>query len=154
MKLSVAVASFLAASVSASFDKYQPWGKRDYSCVNIYQGIPDNSTVAPGAEIDLRFNRAPTTHCADPLSKYEAGTYSVWLYNNPVRNLDTISFDQSLKLKTGIRESDGAVTVTIPNNVTAVKDSSVWYLRVDTYLPNAPQMPTLFDAAGPFTIKA
>ncbi|KAK1145429.1 hypothetical protein N8T08_004304 [Aspergillus melleus] len=153
MKVSVAVASLLAASASA-FDKYQPWGKRDYSCVNIYQGIPDNSTVAPGDKIDLRFNRAPTTHCADPLNKYEAGSYSVWLYNNPVRHLDTIHFDQELQLKTGIRESDGAVTITIPKNVTAAKDDSVWYLRLDTTLTNAPQMPSLYDALGPFSIKA
>ena len=98
--------------------------------------------MAPGAQIDLKFNRAPTTHCADPLNKYEADSYSVWLYNNPVRDLNTISFDQSLKLKGGIRESDGAVTVTIPKNVTDVKDDSVWYLRLDTSLSNAPQVRT------------
>ncbi|KAI9924185.1 hypothetical protein AWENTII_003112 [Aspergillus wentii] len=145
------IASALAVTASA-FDKNQPWGKRDYSCVNVYQGIPDNSTVAPGTKLDIRFNRV-SSNCDDILNQYPGGNYSVWLYNNPVRAPNTVNFDQSIKITDGIPEKDGAVTITIPN-VPAVKDDSVWYLRLGTDLPTAPQMPTLYNAAGPFTIKA
>lgn len=108
--------------------------------MNIYQGIPDNSTVTAGQTIHLRFNRKPTTHCADPLNKYPGDKYSVWLYNNPVRNRDTISFDKEIKIVDGIPESAGAVAVKIPKNMPKVNDGSVWYLRVGTSLSTAPQV--------------
>ncbi|KAJ5625029.1 hypothetical protein N7510_001338 [Penicillium lagena] len=154
MKLSATLLTSILVTSAAAFDKWQPWGKRDYACVNVYQGIPDHSTVKAGQTIHLRFNREPTTHCSDPLNKYPGDEYSVWLYNNPVRHLDTISFDQSIKIVTGIREADGAVAVKIPEHLPRVKNGDAWYLRLDTDLSTAPQMPTIYNAAGPFTIKA
>ncbi|KAJ6120968.1 hypothetical protein N7523_005248 [Penicillium sp. IBT 18751x] len=154
MKFSAAIITSLLATSAVAFDKWQPWGKRDYSCVNVYQGVPDNSTVTAGQTVHLRFDRKPTSHCADPLSKYAADKYSVWLYNNPVRNLDTIDFDQRIRIASGIDGSAGKVDVTIPKNLPHVKDGSVWYLRIDTSLSSAPQMPTIYNAAGPFTITA
>ncbi|KAJ5682810.1 hypothetical protein N7462_005975 [Penicillium macrosclerotiorum] len=147
MKLTGALLASLAAS-AAAFDKYQPWGKRDYACVNVYQGIPDNSTVIAGQTVHVRFNRQPTTHCADPLAKYPGDKYSVWLYNNPVRNLDTIKFDQQIKLVDGIPESAGVVDVKIPKNLPKVKDGSVWYLRLGTSLSTAPQVSSAFVYSG------
>ena len=129
------------------------WGKRDYSCINVFQGIPDNSTIAPGTTVDLRFNRAATSNCADPLAQYPGSYYSVWLYNNPVRDLNTINYDKEIKLKDGFSEKDGAVTITIPEDLPAVNDDSVWYLRLSGSLSTAPQMPTIYNAAGPFAIR-
>lgn len=120
------------------------WGKRDYSCVNVYQGIPDYSTVTAGQTVHLRFNRKPTSHCTDPLNKYPADKYSVWLYNNPVRNLDTINFDKRIQIASGISGSAGVVDVTIPKNLPQVKDGSLWYLRIDTSLSTAPQVCSSF----------
>lgn len=143
------------------------WGKRDYPCVNVFQGVPGNSTLARGSNVAIRFNRAPSTHCSDPLSQYPGDPYSVWLYNNPVRDRNKILFDQSLQLVHGIPESAGSVTITIPVDLPEVNDPSVWYLRLATSLSTAPQvcsfvgqecladrqqMPTIFNAAGPFTI--
>lgn len=156
MKSSVATLLTLWASTVATFDKNQraylqalhywywlylaAWGKRDYSCVNVFQGIPDNSTVAPGSTIQIRFNREPTTRCPDPLTQYPGDSYSVWLYNNPVRNRNALSFDESMPLVSGIPEADGSVTITIPVDLPPVSDSSVWYLRVSTSLLTAPQV--------------
>ncbi|KAJ5089270.1 hypothetical protein N7532_007954 [Penicillium argentinense] len=153
MKLSAAIlTSLLAATAAAAFDKNQPWGKRDYACINVYQGIPDHSAVTEGQTVHLRFNRQPTPRCSDPLAKYPASKYSVWLYNNPVRNLDTINFDEQIKIADNIPGTAGTVNVKIPANLPKVKNGDVWYLRLDTSLNTAPQMPTLFNAAGPFTI--
>ncbi|KAJ5351715.1 hypothetical protein N7452_000689 [Penicillium brevicompactum] len=152
MKFTVPILASLMATSTALFDKNQPWGKRDYSCVNVYQGIPDGSTVTAGQTIKVRFDRKPTGHCADPLNKYPGDDYSVWLYNNPVRKQDTISFDQSIKITSGIKEKAGVVDVTIPKNLPQVKEGSLWYLRVQTSLSTAPQMPSLFNAQGPFTV--
>ncbi|CAI7566696.1 unnamed protein product [Penicillium bialowiezense] len=168
MKFTVAVLASLVATSTALFDKNQPWGKRDYPCVNVYQGIPDGSTVTAGQTIKVRFDRKPTAHCADPLSKYPGTEYSVWLYNNPVRDRDNVHFDQSIKITSGFKEKAGAVDVTIPKNLPEVENGSLWYLRVQASLSTAPQlatvtcwvdaganfmqMPTLFNAAGPFTV--
>ncbi|KAL4892015.1 hypothetical protein BDV59DRAFT_202916 [Aspergillus ambiguus] len=138
---------------AAAFDKNLPWGKRDYPCVNVYQGIPDNSTIAMGTEITLKFNRQ-STQCNEALNKYPGSPYSLWLYNNPVRHLDDIDWDANVKLADKIAEKDGTVTFAIPRNLTAVKDNTVWYMRLSTVLATAPQMPSLFNAAGPFTIHA
>ncbi|KAJ5161900.1 hypothetical protein N7492_007292 [Penicillium capsulatum] len=180
MKITAVAVTFLLAATATAFDKFLPWGKRDYACVNVYQGIPDNSTVTAGDTIHLRFNRQPTTHCSDALSKYPADKYSVWLYNNPVRNRDTVSWDQSVKVLDGIDGNKGFVDVKIPKNLPQVQDGSVWYLRLSTVLSTAPQvcpiltlflhdpsdflshgtnvgskkMPSLYNAAGPFTIAA
>lgn len=121
-------------------NKSTAWGKRDYACVNVYQGIPDNSTVTAGQTIHLRFNRKPTTYCPDPLNKYPGHHYSVWLYNNPVRHLDDIHFDQEIKIVDGIPESVGGFDVKIPRDLPKVEDGSVWYLRVWTTLATAPQV--------------
>lgn len=88
----------------------------------------------------LRFNRHATKHCADPLAKYPASKYNVFLYNNPVRNLDTIDYDQSIKIATGLDASSGVIDVKIPANIPKVKNGDVWYLRVDTSLDTAPQV--------------
>ncbi|RJE27432.1 hypothetical protein PHISCL_00166 [Aspergillus sclerotialis] len=140
MKSPIAILLALSGVSVAAFDKNQPWGKRDYSCVNVFQGIPDNSTVAPGSTIQIRFNREPTTRCPNPLTQYPGDPYSVWLYNNPVRNRDLISFDHSMPLLRDIPESDGGMSITIPADLPDVSDSSVWYLRVQTTLSNAPQV--------------
>jgi hypothetical protein len=90
--------------------------------------------------VSVRFDRKPTGRCQDPLSQYPGDDYSVWLYNNPVRKMDTISFDQSIKITDGIKEKAGLVDVTIPKDLPEVKDGSVWYLRVATTLSTAPQV--------------
>lgn len=123
------------------------WGKRDYFCLNVYQGIPDNSTLSPGQTISLHFNRAPTTHCPDPLAKYPTGTYGVWLYNNPVRNLDTISFTQTIKIEQGINATCGHIYVKIPEKLPAVQHGDLWYLRLDSSLDTAPQVCLPFDCS-------
>ncbi|KAJ5274500.1 hypothetical protein N7497_005105 [Penicillium chrysogenum] len=152
MKFTAAIVASLVGTSTALFDKNLPWGKRDYACVNVYQGIPDNSTVSAGQTVRVNFDRKPTGRCPDPLTQYPGDDYSVWLYNNPVRNLDAISFDQSIKITDGIKEKAGGVDVTIPKDLPQVKDGSLWYLRVGTSLSTAPQMPSLFNAAGPFTV--
>lgn len=113
--------------------------------MNVYQGIPDYSTVKAGQTIHLRFNREPTTHCSDPLNKYPGDEYSVWLYNNPVRHLDTISFDQSIKIVSGIRGAEGVVAVKIPEHLPGVKNGDAWYLRLSTDLSTAPQVCIFFQ---------
>ncbi|OQD78300.1 hypothetical protein PENDEC_c001G03865 [Penicillium decumbens] len=154
MKFTAAIITSLLATSAVAFDKWQPWGKRDYSCVNVYQGIPDYSTVTAGQTVHLRFNRKPTSHCTDPLNKYPGDKYSVWLYNNPVRDRDTINFDERMQIVSGIAESAGVVDVKIPEDLPQVRNDSVWYLRLDTALSTAPQMPSIYNAAGPFTITA
>lgn len=102
-----------------------------------------------------------------------------------MRKQDTISFDQSIKITSGIKEKAGVIDVTIPKNLPQVKEGSLWYLRVQTSLSTAPQvclnslvlfargvisiaagcrylrvdasanfmqMPSLFNAQGPFTV--
>ncbi|KAF7588108.1 hypothetical protein BBP40_006172 [Aspergillus hancockii] len=152
MKIAAALSTALmAVSASAAFDKNLPWGKRDYNCVNVFQGIPDNSTIAPGAEVTLKYNRN-SKNC-ESLKQYPGDRYQVWLYNNPVRNPE-VHWDEQVQVKKDIPEQDGYVTIVIPQNLPAVNDDTVWYLRFSTSLSTAPQMPTLFNAAGPFTIRA
>lgn len=57
-----------------------------------------------------------------------------------MRNLDTIHFDAQIKIAGDIPESVGKVDVKIPKDLPQVKDGSVWYLRLDTSLPTAPQV--------------
>jgi hypothetical protein len=102
--------------------------------------------VTAGQIVHLRFNRAPTTHCTDPLAKYPGSNYTVFLYNNPVRNLDAIHFDAQIKIAGDIPESAGKVDVKIPKNLPKVKDGSVWYLRLDTTLATAPQVSNFFGS--------
>ncbi|KAJ5221890.1 uncharacterized protein N7469_010777 [Penicillium citrinum] len=151
MKFSAVFLASLAASVTA-FDKWQPWGKRDYSCINVFQGIPDHAAVKEGQTVHLRFDRQPTVHCSDPLAKYPAGEYSVWLYNNPVRDRDNIKYDKQIKIASGISAKANSVDIKIPANIPKVNNKDVWYLRLDTTLVSAPQMPSIYNAAGPFTI--
>ncbi|KAA8642807.1 hypothetical protein EYZ11_004341 [Aspergillus tanneri] len=149
MKLALAF-SVLATAALAEFDKNLPWGKRDYACINVFQGIPDHSTVSPGAEVTLKFNRASTGRCGAYLDQYPGTPYKVALYQNPIRNRDVVTWDKRVSVVDGVNEADGKVTITIPKNLAQDGD---WYLRVDTTLEKAPQMPSLFNAAGPFTVK-
>lgn len=116
------------------------WGKRDYACINVYEGIPESATLTPGQSVQLRFNRHATSHCSDPLAKYPAGKYNIFLYNNPVRNLDVIDYDQSIKIATQVDGTSGTINVKIPSNLPKVKNDTVWYLRLDTDLATAPQV--------------
>ncbi|KAJ5259436.1 hypothetical protein N7478_012417 [Penicillium angulare] len=154
MKISSAIIVSALAATATAFDKWQPWGKRDYPCLNVWQGIPDNATLTEGQTVHLRFNRKPTTHCSDALTKYPASGYGVWLYNNPVRHLDTINYAASVKIEQSVKVTNGLIEVKIPASLPKVEDGTVWYLRLDTSLDTAPQMPTLFNAAGPFSITA
>lgn len=104
-----------------------------------------------GQTVHLRFNRAPTTHCADPLAQYPGSNYTVFLYNNPVRNLDTIHFDAQIKIAGDIPESVGAVAVKIPKDLPQVQDGTVWYLRLGTTLATAPQVSLCLRCAAVFT---
>ena len=81
-----------------------------------------------------------TGRCDSNLSQYPGTPYAVWLYNNPVRNHDVVSWDQRVKVTDGVSEDDGEVTITVPEDLPAVGDDSVWYLRVDTVLSTAPQV--------------
>ncbi|KAI2791091.1 hypothetical protein POX_c03946 [Penicillium oxalicum] len=154
MKFSSAITAGLLATGATAFDKYQPWGKRDYSCINVYQGIPENATLSPGQEIELRWNREPTTHCGNPLAEYPASNYSIWLWNNPQRVPNSINFDARVKVVDEIPSITSKISVKIPTDLPKVDDDSVWYMRLDTTLGSAPQMPSLFNAAGPLTIAS
>ncbi|OJJ58690.1 hypothetical protein ASPSYDRAFT_45086 [Aspergillus sydowii CBS 593.65] len=152
MKLTTTlVTGLLATTASATFDKWLPWGKRDYPCINVYQGIPENATLAAGTPVQIAFNRN-TDRCTDSGLDQYAGNYSVWLYNNPTRNMGNLGYDAQAKVVDRIPGTAKNVTVTIPADLPKVEDDSNWYLRVDTVLVNAPQMPSLFNAQGPFRI--
>lgn len=96
--------------------------------------------MTEGQTVHIRFNRQPTTHCSDPLTKYPTSKYSLWLYNNPVRNLDTINFDQQIKIADNIPANANAFDVKIPAKLPNVKNQDVWYLRLSTGLDTAPQV--------------
>lgn len=65
---------------------------------------------------------------------------------------NSVNFDQSIKIATGIKEKAGAVDVTIPKDLPQVKDGSVWYLRLGTGLSTAPQVSFIyFSACLPFS---
>lgn len=93
-----------------------------------------------GQTVHLRFDRQPTVHCSDPLAKYPAGEYSVWLYNNPVRDRDNIKYDKQIKIASGISAKANSVDIKIPANIPKVNNKDVWYLRLDTTLVSAPQV--------------
>jgi hypothetical protein len=87
------------------------------------------------------------------LAQYPGSNYTVFLYNNPVRNLDTIHFDAQIKIAGDIPESAGKVDVKIPKDLPQVKDGSVWYLRLSTALVTAPQVSfILFCRFAPVTV--
>lgn len=88
----------------------------------------------------MKFNRHTTTHCSDALTKYPGSDYSLWLYNNPRQIPNGFGYDQRIQITTGIKESSGKTTFTVPKNLPAVKDKTVWYLRLDTSLDTAPQV--------------
>ncbi|CBF73856.1 hypothetical protein AN8086.2 [Aspergillus nidulans FGSC A4] len=151
MKLTAAVVTgLLATSTSAAFDKWAPWGKRDYSCINAYSGPTENSTLTTGTPLEIKFNR--NSGRCDSLNDYPTGNYSLWLHNNPVRNMGFVNSDYQVKIQDGISSDATSVTFTLPDDLPEVADDTVWYLRLDTYLPTAPQMPSLFNALGPFRI--
>ncbi|KAL4882268.1 hypothetical protein BJY04DRAFT_187565 [Aspergillus karnatakaensis] len=153
MKLAAAVATgILATSASAAFDKWAPWGKRDYSCINAYAGPTENSTIAPNWPVEIRFNRN-SGRCDSLYDQFPTGEYSLWLYNNPVREAGFVKSDYQVKLEGNIPSDAGSVTFTLPDDLPEVDDDTVWYLRLDTWLPTAPQTPTFFNALGPFRLQ-
>ncbi|BCS24974.1 uncharacterized protein APUU_41418S [Aspergillus puulaauensis] len=153
MKLTSTIISvLLATSASAVLDKWAPWGKRDYACINAYSGPTDNSTIAPNWPIEIRFNRN-SGRCDASLDHYPTAEYSLWLHNNPVRQpAGFVTSEYQVKLQDGIPSDAGSVTFELPDDLPEVGDDSVWYLRLNTYLPTAPQMPSLFNALGPFRL--
>ncbi|KAL3476500.1 hypothetical protein BJX99DRAFT_141183 [Aspergillus californicus] len=154
MKLTTALASgLLATTASAAFDKWSPWGRRDYSCVNVYQGIPENATLAADANVDIAFNRN-SGRCGDLYDQYPTSEYSLWLWNNPFRGAGYVTtWDARVQVKDGIPADADSVTFSVPDDLPAVNDDTVWYLRLDTTVPDAPQYPSLFYAMGPFKIE-
>ncbi|KAL2865016.1 uncharacterized protein BJX67DRAFT_383232 [Aspergillus lucknowensis] len=148
---SALVSGLLATSASAAFDKWAPWGKRDYSCINVYQGVPENATLAANWPVEIGFNRN-SGRCDAIYDQYPNSNYSVWLYNNPVRELGNVQADYQVRLRDGIPSDAGRVTVTLPSDLPEVDDDTVWYLRLDTWLPTAPQMPSFFNVQGPFRL--
>jgi hypothetical protein len=64
----------------------------------------------------------------------------VWLYNNPVRENGFVKSDYQVKLVDGIPLDAGRVTISLPSDLPEVDDDTVWYLRLDTWLPTAPQV--------------
>ncbi|KAL4794987.1 hypothetical protein BDV19DRAFT_363866 [Aspergillus venezuelensis] len=153
MKFTAAITTaLLATSASAAFDKWSPWGKRDYPCINAYSGPTENSTLTTATPLTISFNRNSGRCDNDYYDQYENGNFSLWLYNNPVHDMGFVNADEQLKVQNGIPADATSVTFQIPSDLPEVNDDSVWYLRLDTYLPNAPQMPTFFNALGPFRI--
>ncbi|KAL2827958.1 hypothetical protein BDW59DRAFT_53301 [Aspergillus cavernicola] len=152
MKLTATLVSgLLATTASAAFDKWAPWGKRDYSCINVYQGVPENATLAPNWDVEIGFNRN-SGRCGTLYDNFPSGNYSLWLHNNPVLDMGFVKSDYQLKLQDGIPNTAGRITFSLPDDLPDVDDDTVWYLRLDTYLPTAPQMPSLFNAMGPFRL--
>ncbi|KAJ5912500.1 hypothetical protein N7504_001383 [Penicillium tannophilum] len=164
MKISAAIITSALVASATAFDKWQrtyltPLQSNSFQTTDKPKQHGENESPItllspPGQTVSLHFNRAPTTHCPDPLANYPTGTYGVWLYNNPVRDRDTISFAQSIKIEQGINATCGHIYVKIPAKLPAVQHGDLWYLRLDTYLETAPQMPTVYNAAGPFSISA
>ncbi|KAL3458963.1 hypothetical protein BJX64DRAFT_210728 [Aspergillus heterothallicus] len=152
MKLTSAlVTGLLATSASAVFDKWAPWGKRDYHCLNVYQGVPENASLAQNWPVEIGFNRA-SGRCDPIYDQFPTSNYSVWLYNNPVRVNGFVQQDYRVKLVDGIPLDAGRVTIRLPSDLPEVDDDTVWYIRLDTWLPTAPQTPSFFNAQGPFTL--
>ncbi|KAL4904348.1 hypothetical protein BDW74DRAFT_29536 [Aspergillus multicolor] len=153
MKFTAAVVTgLLATSASALFDKYQPWGKRDYSCINAYSGPTENSTIAAGTTVEIKFDRN-SGRCDSYLDAYPAANYSLWLYNNPVSVMNGVKSDAEIKIRQNdIPSNATSVTFTVPTDLPEVDDETVWYLRLSTSLNTAPQMPSLFSVLGPFRI--
>ncbi|KAL4984429.1 hypothetical protein BDW68DRAFT_18896 [Aspergillus falconensis] len=145
------VTGLLATSASAAFDKWAPWGKRDYSCINAYSGPTENSTLTTNTPLEIKFDRN-SGRCDSSLNNYPASNYSLWLHNNPVRNLGFVDSDYQVKIQDGIPSDATSVTFSLPDDLPEVDDDTVWYLRLDTVLATAPQMPSLFNALGPFRI--
>lgn len=57
-----------------------------------------------------------------------------------MRDRDTISFAQSIKIEQGINATCGHIYVKIPAKLPAVQHGDLWYLRLDTSLDTAPQV--------------
>lgn len=48
--------------------------------------------------------------------------------------------EYQVKLQDGIPSDAGSLTFELPDDLPEVGDDSVWYLRLNTYLPTAPQV--------------
>ncbi|KAK2763944.1 hypothetical protein FQN54_009563 [Arachnomyces sp. PD_36] len=152
MKFTAAIITgLLAANASAAFDKYAPWGKRDYYCLNVIQGIPEGTTLTSGDVINIKWNREATALCSDPQADSPASDYKFWLVNDPIRDRDTIDFYGEIIIREGIDGENMEAVFTVPDAPDA-RDNTAWYLRLDTTLAEAPQMPSHYSVAGPFTI--
>ncbi|KAL4914670.1 hypothetical protein BDW62DRAFT_190077 [Aspergillus aurantiobrunneus] len=152
MKLPTAIISgLLVTSASAAFDKWSPWGKRDYPCINAYSGPTENSTIAANSPLEIHFNRN-SGRCGSTFDNYPTSEYSLWLYNNPVREQGFVNWESRVKVQGEIPSDADSVTFSLPADLPEVEDDTVWYLRLDTTLPTAPQMPSFFNALGPFRI--
>ncbi|KKK19864.1 hypothetical protein AOCH_000569 [Aspergillus ochraceoroseus] len=140
MKLTAALTTTLMATSSSAtlFDKWSPWGKRDYACINVVQGIPENATIAAGTTVDIVFDRH-SGRCSIP-DDAKAGPYNVWLANNPVIVPNGVHTDYYAKIAGPFPESEGRISVTIPRDLPAVQAETLWYLRLDTDLPDTPQV--------------
>ncbi|KAL4787026.1 hypothetical protein BJX76DRAFT_354636 [Aspergillus varians] len=141
----------LATSASAAFDKWAPWGKRDYSCINAYSGPTENSSIAANWPVEIRFNRN-SGRCDALYDGFANAEYTLFLYNNPVREQGFVQSEYQVKLQDGIPADAGSVTFSLPTDLPEVADDTVWYIRLATYLPTAPQSPSLFNALGPFRL--
>ncbi|KAH1504314.1 hypothetical protein KXX06_000283, partial [Aspergillus fumigatus] len=75
--------------------------KRNYPCVNVFHGHPDNATVGLVDKIEFRGNRNPTGHCPDQ------------------RLQDFILYE-------GILEEDADFRAQIPKSLPGVKDDSLF----------------------------
>lgn len=101
--------------------------------------MPENATLAANWPVQISFNR-DSSRCDSTLNNYPTGNYSIWLYNNPVRVPNSLTSDYRGKVIDGISPNTTRVTITLPANLPEVEDDTVWYLRLDTYLPSAPQV--------------
>ncbi|KAL4804996.1 hypothetical protein BDV18DRAFT_23641 [Aspergillus unguis] len=152
MKLTTAILCGLyATTASAAFDKFLGWGKRDYPCINAYSGPTDNSTLSAGSTVEIQWD-LNSGRCGNTYDGASTGNYSLWLYYNPVHDLGFANWDHQITIDNAIPPGSNSVTFSIPTDLPADTDEMLWYLRLSTYLPDAPQIPSLFNILGPIRI--
>lgn len=112
-----------------------------FTLLEIYSltdSLLENSTLTTGTPLEIKFDR--NSGRCDSLNDYPTGNYSLWLHNNPVRNMGFVNSDYKVKIQDGISSDATSVIFTLPDDLPEVADDTVWYLRLDTYLPTAPQV--------------
>ncbi|ORX78318.1 hypothetical protein K493DRAFT_308719 [Basidiobolus meristosporus CBS 931.73] len=134
-----------------TFDKHQPWGKRDYSCV-VFNTPAEGARLKPGRAVTLRWELGED--CG--LSGDSVTTYDLRLYNSLEYTITNGAPLVKDTLHTTIAENLNNQTFTykwkVPNISTQGVNPSLYYVRVTTSSVSNPQQPTLFGIAGPFTI--